>query len=127
MKSKNRKLAKAMEFESDEEKIRHEAEMIMFRILSQVEKLMETHQINKKDLAKGIGTSPSYITQLFRGTKLLNLVTLAKIQQFSDVRFEVNVAPVVEIKPLVKTTKDILDTQSKRKNVKSISALEKVN
>lgn len=123
----NRKLTKAMEFESDEEENRHEAEMIMFRFLSQVEKLMETHQINKKELAKGIGTSPSYITQLFRGTKLLNLITLAKIQQFFDVRFEVSVAPELEIKPLVNRTRDICNTQSKTKNVKSISALEKVN
>lgn len=76
-------------FADEHEEIEHEAAMIMFQFLSEVEKVMEDKKINKKDLAEIIGTSPSYITQLFRGDKLINFKTLAKIQKGLDMNFEV--------------------------------------
>jgi transcriptional regulator with XRE-family HTH domain len=67
-----------------------EARMIMYRFLSEVEKLSEEKNLNRKELATLIGTSASYITQLFRGHKLINLETIAKLQKVFNVTFEIN-------------------------------------
>ena len=60
------------------------------RFLSELEKLNCEKPLKKKDLAKAINTSPSYITQLYRGDKLINLITLAKIQDAFNITFEIN-------------------------------------
>ncbi len=75
--------------ESKEEETEHEAKMIMFRFLSELEKLNSEKPVRKKELAKAIGVSASYITQLYRGDKLINLLTLAKLQETYDITFEI--------------------------------------
>ncbi|WPP53600.1 helix-turn-helix domain-containing protein [Catalinimonas niigatensis] len=75
------------EFEDEKEEIKHRARILMFRFLSEVEKIVEKKKLKKKDLAKMIGTSPSYVTQLFRGDKLINLETLAKLQKVLGIEF----------------------------------------
>ena len=45
--------------------------------------------MSKKDLATAIGTSASYITQLFRGNKMINLEMLAKIQQALEIDYDI--------------------------------------
>ena len=45
--------------------------------------------VSAATLAKSIGVSPSYITQLYRGTKPLNMETLAKMEDVLDIRFEI--------------------------------------
>ena len=75
-------------FKSKEEELEHEAKMIMFRFLSELEKL-NGKPIKKKELAKAIATSPSFITQLYQGDKIINLPTLAKIQEAFDITFEI--------------------------------------
>ena len=81
--------AEIFSFENKKEKIEHHEHMMMFRFLSELQKLMEELGLNKKELAKRIGTSPSYITQLFRGDKIINLHTLAKIEVEFDRHFKV--------------------------------------
>jgi hypothetical protein len=66
-------------FKSKEEELDHNAQMLSFNFLSEFEKLFPN--IKKKELAVALGTSPSYITQLFQGDKLINLITLAKLQE----------------------------------------------
>ena len=46
------------------------------RFMSEVDTLMEAHQLNKKELAKKLNVSSSYITQVFKGKKFLNFYTL---------------------------------------------------
>lgn len=70
---------------------KHLAQMLSFRFLSEVEKVTDERNILRKDLAKSINVSPSYITQLYRGTKLLNIETLAKIEAALDIRFDVKI------------------------------------
>lgn len=77
---------------SEGEQRQHEARMIMYRFLSIVEEEMEQKGWNKKELAERIGTSASYITQLFRGHKLVNLLTLAKIQNALGIQFRIDKA-----------------------------------
>lgn len=71
------------------EELEHEAKMIMFRFISELEKMNSEKPLKKKELAKAIGTSASYITQLYQGDKLVNLLTLAKIQDVYDITFEI--------------------------------------
>lgn len=76
-------------FKSKEEELEHEAKMIMFRFLSELEKLHLDKPFKKKDLASIINKSASFITQLYQGDKLINLNTLAKIQDAYGFIYEI--------------------------------------
>lgn len=71
----------------------HEKKMIMYRFLSEIERISEEKELNRKDLAALIGTSASYITQLYRGNKVINLETIAKFQKALDFQFEIKAIP----------------------------------
>jgi len=71
----------------------YEKRMVMYRFLSEVERVAEERRINRKELARLIGTSASYITQLFRGSKVINMETIAKLQQALDITFEIKAMP----------------------------------
>jgi len=86
------------EFDSKEAELEHEAKMIMFRFLSELERLHENQPMAKKNIAEAIGTSPSYITQIFQGNKLINLITLAKLQEAYNFTFEIKAVPNAESK-----------------------------
>ena len=47
-----------------------DAQVLMYRFLTEVEKITEEKNISRRQLAKLVGTSPSYITQLFQGNKV---------------------------------------------------------
>jgi transcriptional regulator with XRE-family HTH domain len=80
-------------FKNKEEKLSHETRMIMYRFLSEIEKACEEKNINKKSIAELINTSASYVTQLFRGDKILNLHTIAKLQDAFDLTFQIKAIP----------------------------------
>lgn len=64
--------------------------MLSMRIISEVDRLLEENNMQKKDLAKALGTSAAYVTQLFSGNKILNLYTVARLQEIFDVDFRIN-------------------------------------
>lgn len=70
-----------------EEVAADQAQQLSFRFLSEVERLMGERGLTKRALAAAVGTSASYITQLFRGDRLLNLPMLARLEQALDIRF----------------------------------------
>ena len=74
---------------SEEEKLESSARLLMFRFLSIIEVRCEELGWNRKQLAQKVGTSASYITQLFRGDKLINMLTLAKFQKALGLEFEI--------------------------------------
>jgi len=82
--------------ETEQEKLEIETLMLMARFLSQIEKVCEERSLLKKDLAKMIGTSASYITQLFRGHKIINLETIARIMLALDIQFDVQIKKETE-------------------------------
>ena len=87
----NEDLSKA--FESSLKSVNHtvlDAQVLMYRFLSEVEKITEEKNISRKSLAKLVGTSPSYITQLFQGNKIISLELLGRIQRALDIKFEIN-------------------------------------
>jgi len=69
--------------------IERDALMLQANFLSEIERLSKEKGINRKDIALKIRTSPSYLTQVFRGDKPLNFITLAKIRRALDLKFEV--------------------------------------
>jgi transcriptional regulator with XRE-family HTH domain len=62
----------------------------MFRFLDIVERKREKRGWSRKELAKKVGTSASYITQLMRGDKLINMLTLAKMQKALNIKFDIS-------------------------------------
>lgn len=86
-------------FASKEEEIEHEAKMLMFHFLDKIQKVADKKKLNRKELAAKIGTSASYITQLFRGDKLVNMTTLAKFQKELEFKFEISIAGELNEKP----------------------------
>ncbi|MEJ8819461.1 hypothetical protein [Lacibacter sp. H407] len=83
-------------FKSEKEKYEHDAQILMFKFLSEVEQYQEAQGINRKSLAQKIKTSASYLTQLWRGNKPLNFVTLVKMQDALKLKFIIKAVPVNE-------------------------------
>ena len=75
---------------SKEQRIKHDEFMLMASFLSEIEKVQKVKNFKRNKLAELIGTSASYLTQVFRGDKPLNFNTLAKIQGALKIRFSVD-------------------------------------
>ena len=82
---------KMMDSRPELEKLESDSYALMASFLSVIEMIQEEKGITRKELASLIKTSPSYLTQVFRGDKPLNFITLAKIQQALGIRFTVGV------------------------------------
>jgi ribosome-binding protein aMBF1 (putative translation factor) len=78
-----------MAFESKEDRLEHDSKILMFKFLSLIEQEMSKSEMSKKELAALLNTSPSYVTQIFRGQKTINLLTLAKLQQIFEIEFKI--------------------------------------
>lgn len=77
-------------FASKKDELEHEAQMLMFRFLEELESYHSSGQkLKKKDLAKALDKSPSFISQLYSGEKLLSLNLIAKIQKAFNISFEI--------------------------------------
>jgi transcriptional regulator with XRE-family HTH domain len=78
---------------SEDIEVKHDALMLMAGFLSEIEIIQDEQGVSRKDLAKEIGTSGSYLTQVFRSKKPLNFITLAKIKRALGIRFEIRAFP----------------------------------
>ena len=74
---------------SEEDLLDVDAKILMFRFLSLIDAKREELGWSRKELATQIKTSPSFISQLFQGDKLINFTTLAKIQKVMGLEFEI--------------------------------------
>ncbi|MCK5808776.1 helix-turn-helix transcriptional regulator [bacterium] len=88
MSSKSDVIKEAFSFENDDERTQFEAEMIHLDVMNELQELMRIHNMNKSELAKRLMTSKGYITQLFSGDKLINLKSIAKLQQIFNVKLK---------------------------------------
>ena len=106
MKLKN-ELKKALQFSNQEDKAEHDSKILMFKFLSIIEDEMTLRNMSKKELANQLNTSPSYVTQLFRGTKTINLLKLAQLQNLFNIEFEIQLVKKVKKKStrIAKTSK----------------------
>ena len=82
-------LKSLFEFDSIEQEIEVKAHTLAGKFLYQVEKSLEQKKMSNKDLAKKIGVSSSYLSQLFCSERLINFKTLAKIEKALEIKFEV--------------------------------------
>jgi transcriptional regulator with XRE-family HTH domain len=89
--SENIKKIKPLHQATEEEQINLDEYILMAKYLSEIENILIEKSLKKKALANKIGTSPSYLTQVFRGDKPLNFKTLAKIQTVLNIHFEVHI------------------------------------
>lgn len=87
------KFQNLLKHHSEEEQIKHDTQMLMYRFLNEIQKYQDIQGLNRKKLAESIKTSASYLTQLFRGNKPLNFETLAKVQKALNIKFEVVANP----------------------------------
>jgi len=78
---------------SAEEKTGHNAGLLAMKFLGLVDAEMEARQISKKELAQKVGTSASFITQLFMGDRKPSWNMLAKMEEALDLRFEITTVP----------------------------------
>lgn len=85
-------------FDNEQDQLELEAKLIMAKFLENIQGVATQKGLKKKDLAQKIGTSASYITQLYRGNKLLNLMTLAKLQRALDIEFDISIKGYEQIK-----------------------------
>ncbi|TVR33499.1 MAG: XRE family transcriptional regulator [Balneolaceae bacterium] len=76
---------------SPAEQVEHRAQILSYIFLSEAQKAMDRMGWTRKQLAEEIGTSASYLTQLFRGDRMLNLKTIAKIEAALAIQFKVTV------------------------------------
>jgi transcriptional regulator with XRE-family HTH domain len=73
----------------EKDKLDIDAKVLMFRFLEIVEEERKQKNFSRKDLAESMGVSPAFVSQLFNGDKLLNLVHLAKLQKALGIEFEI--------------------------------------
>ncbi len=78
-----------LEIKTEDEKIEHDSRVISIEFISIIQTHLIEHKITKKELAKKINSSPSYITQVLRGDKTINMRFLAKIQKALGIKFKV--------------------------------------
>jgi transcriptional regulator with XRE-family HTH domain len=102
---------KAIQFSNQEDKTEHDSKILMFKFLSIIEDEMALRNMSKKELANQLNTSPSYITQLFRGTKTINLIKLAQLQNLFNIEFEIQL--VSKAKTKKKSIRTMKNSKSK--------------
>ena len=111
---------KMFEFESPKEELLHDAKIIQMKILHALEEYL-TQPITKKELAQLLETSPSYITQLYNGDKLMNLEMISRIQAAFNLEFEITVKP----QPKERVISELIS--NKKNNTQKNKKLEKAS
>src|SRR5664280_3121472 len=76
---------------SESDKLMIETRLLMYRFLSEIDKITSERGINRKELAKLTRSSASYITQLYQGKKIINLQMLTRIKKALDIDFKIEV------------------------------------
>lgn len=78
-----------------QEEVEFETGMLSLAFLNAIEKEAKIQGYNRKELAKKVGTSASYMTQIFRGNKIPNLRILVALGLALNKKF--NAVPVDDI------------------------------
>jgi transcriptional regulator with XRE-family HTH domain len=86
-----------LNFKSEDEKLENDRTMLSLSFISVIQQHMEKHSLTKKQLASATGVSASFITQLFRGDKLVSMEILAKFQKALDVNFCISTTNINEM------------------------------
>ena len=68
-------------FDNYENDYENEAKILASKVLSEISEITDRKDLKRNNVADLIGTSASYLTQLYRGNKLLDFITLAKLKK----------------------------------------------
>ncbi len=96
------------------EKLENRASLLSLIFMSWIDNEMEKQNMSKKELALKVGTSASYITQLFLGDKKPNWNILAKMEDALGIEFSINIISAT-------SQKDKIDLPSFKKVYKAES------
>lgn len=100
---------------SPEEQIEQDALILGFQFLSRIDKARLDQGLTKKELASKVGTSASFITQLFSGDRKPSWNLLAKMQKELSIEFKIHTGE--EIRDLL--NEGIMDYYKKWNNTQS--------
>lgn len=75
---------------NEADQVELDALLIAARFLAEVQEICDERKITRKELAKKVGTSASYLTQLYRGDKLINLTMVAKLQKALGLEYTIS-------------------------------------
>ena len=84
------KFDELLAFEDKSEKVEFDAGLLAMRFLGLADAEMARQKISKKELAASVGTSASFITQMFRGDRKPSWTMLAKMQDALDLKFKIS-------------------------------------
>jgi len=82
---------------NEEEIIEIESQVLVMSFLSEIEKLIKEENITRKELAKRVDKSASYISQLFNGVTIPNIKMLVSLGLALDKKFKVKYANDIEL------------------------------
>jgi transcriptional regulator with XRE-family HTH domain len=86
--NKTKKLRRALRIRTQKEKNEFEVEKLQINILNEINRVLREKGWNKSILAKKLGYSKSYVSQIFSVDKLMNLEFLTKLQRVLGFRWE---------------------------------------
>lgn len=84
-----RRMDQLLSFENKKEKEEFDELVFHFRVMNEIKDILKKREWNKKRLAEGLGTSQSFISQLFNGNKIINSKLISKIERLLEIRFTV--------------------------------------
>jgi ribosome-binding protein aMBF1 (putative translation factor) len=93
IKSKNKseeRMKDILDFKNEQEKEEFELKMLSLQIVNAISDVMQYYGWNKAKLAEEMGTSKSYITQLFKGDKIVNLNFIAKLKRILKIKLNIS-------------------------------------
>ncbi|SIT11698.1 helix-turn-helix domain-containing protein [Belliella pelovolcani] len=72
---------------SKEEELAFKEQVLVMKFLGEIDEVMAERDLKKKDLAAKVGTSASYITQIFRGNRIPNHQIIIKMADALEIDF----------------------------------------
>lgn len=86
-------------FKAAEEQDDFWAELAVLEFTEKLARLMQEHNISKVDLARRLGTSPAYVTKVFRGDANFTMRSMVKLARVLGGRFVPDVTVAVPPAP----------------------------
>lgn len=89
-------------FKEAEERDEFLTELAILEFTSQLNRLMKEKNISKVELARRLGTSPAYVTKVFRGDANFTMHSMVKLARVLGGRFVPGVVENIAAAPQVK-------------------------
>lgn len=84
------------DFDSKTHELELKEQILIMKFLGEIDEEMEKTDKRKKSLAKEVGTSAAYITQLFSGNRKPNFAIITKMADALGIEFEVSTKEKVQ-------------------------------